>query len=190
MLVCAITLDKAMQYWSCLHRPSIYIPLSAWTPHMPNITSPCAICHMPKYAQIWLNMPYLGIWHMAYGHAILGMWGVQALSGMYIDGLWRLDQYCIALSKVMAQTKICNFPPYKWGKFRSKSTEKWFGELRGSKSINSQKDNGSEFHRHSHNGIWRTNSKKITISIIWWFKSPPYFRELGASPRHGTYITK
>ena len=52
-----------------------------------HMACPYAMRHMPKYAQIWLNMPYFGIWHMAYGHAIWGMWGVQALRRMYIDGM-------------------------------------------------------------------------------------------------------
>ena len=163
-----------MQYWSSLHRPSIYIPLSAWTLHMPHMACPYAICHMPKYgifSHIWA---YLGIWHIAYGLVILGMWGVQALSGMYIDGLWRLDQYCIALSKVMAQTKICNFPPYKWDKFMSKSTKKSKSVWRGQWSKLGQ--------IKSIFLIFRSNHSRIHLGYIarWYFVPiVPLYYKLG-----------
>ena len=86
-LTYAINRILTMQIWCSLHRLASHIPLSAWIPHMPHMACPYAMRHMPKYAQIWLNMPFVGIWHMAYGHVIWGMCGVQALSGMYIDGL-------------------------------------------------------------------------------------------------------
>jgi hypothetical protein len=60
------------------------------------------------FSHIWA---YLGIWHMAYGHAIWGMSGVQALSRMYLASLWRLDQNFNAVPKVMAQTKLYGFSP-------------------------------------------------------------------------------
>jgi hypothetical protein len=47
-----ITFVQAVRFWSSLHRLASYIPLSAWTPHMPHITCPYAICRMPKYALI------------------------------------------------------------------------------------------------------------------------------------------
>ena len=99
-LIHAITFVLAVQFWSSLHRLASYIPPSAWTPHMPHVACPYDICHMPKYAPLWLNMPYLGIRHMSYGHAICGMWGVQALSGIQLASLWRLDQNCTAGTKV------------------------------------------------------------------------------------------
>ena len=87
MSVLAKTLEMAMQYWSSFHRVASYIKLSAWTPHMPHMACLYAICHMPIYgifSHIWA---YSGIWHMAYRHAICGMWGVQALSLMYLATL-------------------------------------------------------------------------------------------------------
>ena len=81
-LTYAINRVLTMQFWCSLHRLAGYTPLSAWTPHMPHMACQYAMRHMPTYgifSHIWA---YLGIWRMAYGHAICGMWGIQALSGM------------------------------------------------------------------------------------------------------------
>ena len=88
LFVCFIQHDRIfLVHVSAADTLTTYLDLRRLdTPHA-SYGMPYAICHMPKYAQIWLNMPYFGIWHMAYGHAIWGMLGVQALSRMYIDGL-------------------------------------------------------------------------------------------------------
>ena len=74
-LIPAVTFVLILKFWSSLHMLASYIPLSAWTPHMQHIACPYDICHMPKYALLWLNMPYFCIWNVSYGHVLCGMWG-------------------------------------------------------------------------------------------------------------------
>ena len=69
-----ITFVRAVRFWPSLHRLTSYITLSAWTPHMPHITCPYAICLMAKYGIFSHIGAYLGMRHMAYGHVMCGMW--------------------------------------------------------------------------------------------------------------------
>ena len=55
-------------------------------------------------------MPYLGIWHMAYGRVLCGMWGIQALSGMNQPACEDQNNIALILTKLWPKPTFMPFP--------------------------------------------------------------------------------